>query len=479
MKKTLCSRLATHPSRRHGSIKALPVLMLCMGVSLQAVTAHAAEAPLPALKEAYPEAMPDEQSVRRNAYNNFPDALAHLWETHPEVRMARSNLVAAGYDVKGAYTGFYPYAQLSLSAGSKTDSNIVSFVLPLWRGGATVAGVDAAEAGREAAFSDVNRTRLRLGLRLADAWYAAAAAAEQESYWLTYIESLGRLQGIIKRRADEGAAPYADVINALTRLRQAEALAAQNRSVLDTSRAQLAALLGPPDINASWPVALFSVTDKEAAAALERAAGHHPEILFAQAQLAQQKANARVSRAALSPEVLLQHDKPFGDEKELTEEETRVVVRYQTDNGMRGYQAWRAGQLRSSAAQSGVETAQREVQSAIRAAQAERAAARAQMDFQLMAVRSAEDVVSSFLRQFEVGRKTWLEVLNAQREAHETRLSLVQQKRSYWESSTRLALQGLYWERLLAGIDAPEVEIAGKNKTAKAGKSKKSKKAAK
>ncbi len=450
---------------RRRNYRFLPVAML-LGALLPPLVAHAEE-PLPALKDSYPTAMPDPSAERRNVYGNFADALAHLWETHPEVRMARSNLQAAGYDVDAAYTGFYPYAQVNSSASSKASSTMLSFVLPLWRGGGTVAGVDVAEAGREAAFSDVNRTRLRLGLRLSDAWFAAAAAAEQDGYWQTYIDTLGKLQGVIQRRADQGAAPYADVINALTRVRQAEALAAQNRSVLETSRAQLSALLGPQDIAAGWPAQVFAVTDKEAAVALERAADNHPEILYAQARLAQQQAETRVGRASLSPEVLLQHDKPLGDEKQLSEEETRVVLRYQTDNGLRGYQAWRAGQLRSSAAQSGVETARREVQSSIRAAQAERAAAAAQMEFQSAAVTAADAVMSSFVRQFEAGRKTWLEVLNAQREAHETRLALVQQKRSYWAASTRLALQGLYWERLLAGIDAPVVEVAGKNKRPK------------
>lgn len=420
---------------------------------LASVPVHAAEVQPPVMPDAYPKAVTEPAGKPATGVSgNLAAALVHLWDTHPEVRLAKSNVTAAGHDVRGAWTSFYPYARATYESGDETDSRLVSFILPLWRGGANFAGVDVAEASREAAIADVNRTRLRLGLRLSEVWYATASADEQAAYWDTYVDALERLQGIIKRRADAGAAPYSDVVNALTRLRQAEALRQQNLSVRESSRAQVAALLGYGGTQPRWPDAAYGLSDAESASALERAGENNPEIVFAQARLEGQRATARVSRGSMSPEVLLQHDKNFGNDDDadpLTPDQTKVVVQYQTDNGLRGYQSWRASQQRSNAAESGVESARRELQSAIRSAQAERTAARSQMDYQEAAIESADAVVESFIRQFEVGRKTWVEVLNAQREAHETRIALSQQKRVYWQASTRIALQGLYWERML------------------------------
>lgn len=90
----------------------------------------------------------------------------------------------------------------------------------------------------------------------------------------------------------------------------------------------------------------------------------------------------------------------------------------------------------------------------------------AQLGYQSAAADAADAVIASFLRQFEAGRKSWLEVLNAQREALDTRLSLVQQRRSLWQANTRLALHGLYWDRVLQEADAsverlPSQDILG------------------
>ena len=64
------------------------------------------------------------------------------------------------------------------------------------------------------------------------------------------------------------------------------------------------------------------------------------------------------------------------------------------------------------------------------------------------AAESAQALVDSFRRQFEVGRKSWLEVLNAQREANDAVLQAITVRRNLWVANARLALQGLYWRRL-------------------------------
>jgi hypothetical protein len=72
-------------------------------------------------------------------------------------------------------------------------------------------------------------------------------------------------------------------------------------------------------------------------------------------------------------------------------------------------------------------------------------------------MRAAVKLVDSFLRQFKVGRKAWLEVLNAHREAHEALLGISTIKRNYWAANTRLTLHGMMWTRLYAG--APTIDI--------------------
>ena len=56
-----------------------------------------------------------------------------------------------------------------------------------------------------------------------------------------------------------------------------------------------------------------------------------------------------------------------------------------------------------------------------------------------------------------MGRKAWIEVLNAHREAHEALLQISAIKKNYWSANSRLALQGMIWTRLSA--DAPSTYL--------------------
>ena len=100
----------------------------------------------------------------------FSIAMTHLWTTHPDVLQAQAALTATGFEVKAAYAGFLPYAQVDVGQ-QRQPTSVARFILPLLSGGSTLAAVDSARAAALQATADVDRARLRLGLRLVDAWF--------------------------------------------------------------------------------------------------------------------------------------------------------------------------------------------------------------------------------------------------------------------------------------------------------------------
>ncbi len=386
--------------------------------------------------------------------NRFSDALVHVWETHPDVLQAQYALQATGFDLTAAYSGFLPYAQLDLARSRRSDRYIARFIQPLFSGGSTVAGVQAAQASQRQALTELSSRRLQLALRLNDVWFGWLAARELDQLYVGHIADLNNLLGIIRRRADEGVAAQADVINAITRIRQVEAQTEANRAVLGATQAQLTALLGTRSLGQpSWPEPMQRLDDAVAAKAWEHARDKHPSIQFALAGIERQTAERNINRGRTMPELGLRYNKPFGDEADISAPTSEIYMQYQTDTVFRAFQGMRAGSSRVEAAQASLENARRDVQAAINQASAERQAAALQLEYQQLAFQAARDLVDSFKRQFETGRKTWIEVLNAQREAQETRLQLVQQRRAYWVANNRLALQGVYWEVLLRELD--------------------------
>lgn len=380
---------------------------------------------------------------------SFPEALAQVWTHHPDILRAQAELEATGHEIGAAYTGFLPYAQLEMTEGDGTDERVLRLVLPLWRGGSNLASVDSATATKVAAAADLQRTRLDLGLRLAEAYFTALSAQEQGTLWRDYIEVLVDLQGLIERRAAAGLSPDADVQTVLTRLRQADAGAALNNATAAAALSRIEALLGEPTGPAGWPRDDSRMTSGDVEAAIARDPDSHPELAYAQAMVAREQAESRRIRGRLSPELSLRRIEPFGDEAPGEEPVTELALEYQTDSGLRAWQEWRAGAQRANGAEASAKAIRREIAASLAVARAEFEAAAAQLEYQQAAVQAADAVVASALRQFEAGRKSWIEVLNAQREAHENKLQQVQQRQRLWQAHAQLALQSMRWERLL------------------------------
>lgn len=390
---------------------------------------------------------------------SFGKALTRVWQNHPDVRKAEAAVNASGYDKTAAYAGFFPYVQTDMVRGSQSkDDYVVRAVLPLWSGGQTLASVDAAKAAQNMALADLQRTRLQLALRLTEVYFSVLAYKEQDGLWRQYVDKLTNLHGMIQRRATSGVSPQADVMSILSRLRQADASAELNRASLAAAETQLAALLGTTTESLFWPQNAL-LTQDEISTALARAMVEHPDLTFAAQTITREQADTRMKRAGLSPELSLRYVKPFGSDSSNNTSETQIVLQYQSDNGLKAYQAWKSGEQRVDGARAALDTTRLEVTSAINLAKAEISASTAQLGYQSEAVLASDAVIDSFLRQFEAGRKSWLEVLNAQREALDTRMAQVQQRRSLWQANTRLALHGLYWDNLVHDSEQPPTSI--------------------
>jgi adhesin transport system outer membrane protein len=90
----------------------------------------------------------------------------------------------------------------------------------------------------------------------------------------------------------------------------------------------------------------------------------------------------------------------------------------------------------------------------VRSAWAEWTAQQQQLDPVRKIARASDEVVASYLRQYQVGRKTWLDVLNAQRESTQARYSLADLDWGIRAVHMRLLL-------LSGGVDARSVDTVG------------------
>lgn len=378
-------------------------------------------------------------------------ALGIVWEQHPRVRQAELDLAATNFDISGARAGYYPFLSVQTEQRDDGDNtSIVRIVQPIWNGGLTGAQVDISRARQRASLAQLNLARLELGLATAEAYLNLAAANELDRQWRSYVQALEGLLDLIRRRAQQGVSPQSDEQTVQTRLSQARAGLQANRAGLVAAQAQLASLIGAAPERVGWPGDRRLLSDFELQRIGRDQITAHPARQAAVAAILEQDATARASKAALWPQLAVEHRRQLDGfvVDPNNDDATLLVMQYQTNNGLAGYRAFQADRERARAAQAALQSAIRDVNSAIAVARAERASAIMQIDAQVAAAESAQALVESFRRQFEVGRKSWLEVLNAQREANDAVLQSITVRRNLWVANARLALQGLYWRRL-------------------------------
>ena len=388
--------------------------------------------------------------------------LAEVWRNHPNVVRATSEVIATGYEISGAKTGYYPYVSVSAAQASNDASQTtLNIVQPLWSGGRTGAEVNEAEANQGKALAQLNSLRLNLGLETADAYLSVVLAEEQGLLWARYIRSLEGLLATISRRADQGASPPADIQTAQTRLSQARAGLAASNSVLLRNRLHLESLIHRSTVHLAWPDKSYALTAEESLAVLNsKVISEHPTGQQVLSEISFQRARVRLAKSSIFPQLSLQYttqlDQSAGDF--TPDSSTQLVFQMQSNDGLRGLNSYRAVQQRLHGAEQDLIYARRDVTDLLSTAYAERAVAESQFYAQVDAAGAAVKLVDSFLRQFKVGRKAWLEVLNAHREAHEALLQISTIRKNYWSANIRLALQGMLWNRLSA--NAPPTNIA-------------------
>ena len=163
--------------------------------------------------------------------------------------------------------------------------------------------------------------------------------------------------------------------------------------------------------------------------------------LFAEANVA--RADARIARAQIFPQLSAQFSS-----NEITGQRVGLVLRAQTSGGISQVAAFDSARLRSQAAGLQVGVAERNVREVVALDLVSNISTRARIETGMAASTTARSVTESYKRQFTAGRRTWLDVMNAVREATTAELSASDAEIEAMNTTARLMLRGCRWEPL-------------------------------
>lgn len=385
------------------------------------------------------------------------EALIEAASKHPSVQTRRSDRQAAAQRLDAAEWGRYP----SLSAQHGTNQTGQRYTTaridqPLWSGGAITAQIDSARAGVTGAESSVTEAQQEIMGRVAVSFTDLGRITARSLAASNNVIEHERLAALIARRVASEVSPASDGVLAQGRLSQARAEMNQLTALAARARAELTNALDRPVEDVVLPREP-TITYPALSAVIDAALAYSPTLRRLEAEAEAAAAEVAVRRGATRPRIIARYERTYGDER-VRAERFFVAVEYQTGAGLASLASIREAKAKREAAQQMRETARRNLLDSVSADWADRESLRRQAQELAAQVESTTAFYDSAVRQYAVGRKSWIDVLNAQREATQARYALADAQWGALRATLRLqfATGELTVKNLTPGTGRPE-----------------------
>jgi adhesin transport system outer membrane protein len=367
-------------------------------------------------------------------------------DRHPSIAARRSDLVASERGIDSAKWQRFPSLSLDASAilGHSTAPNTLRLQQPLYAGGRIDAGIDAAMARQLVATRLVLVEQQTVLERAVGAYTDLLRWQRRIEIAQKNVETHQRFVDLIGRRVAAQISPPNDGILAQARHAQARSELLQSQSAAANARTVLAGMIGEPMALAEMPArdSFWAEIDPAPLEQLQaQALQWSPELARYDAEVMVQQAEMRSRKAAILPTVSARYERlqnPYGVPGLI--ERSLLAVEFQPGSGLSALSAIAEAQARQVSLAASRDTARIDVETRVASYLNDLRAAQSQRDPLNALVVSTAETVDAFVRQYTIAKKTWIDVLNAQREAAQARQSLADIEVGAVTASLRLRL---------------------------------------
>ena len=358
-------------------------------------------------------------------------ALSLALDTHPLISSKQMELKAAKNEVSAARWSLFPNASYSFRGLEENDDadvlnqEVLTISQPIWTGGKISGNVELAKAKQKIAELNILEAEQILILETVRAFVELDRANSKLNISRSNVEEHERLFKIINRKVKASTSPKVDAKLAKARLALSRSQMVQNKNGLEIATANLEQLIGQPVFQIEPPILppKKRFSSQEVVAAALR---FSPAIRKLLEEITVLEASEKVINSALFPQLSIGYEKKYG--KLLPNQDDEQVflgLDFQPGAGLSSRLASNATSERKNAVNEALLAMEREVTRDVKIAWREYSAAKMQVSPANVLVASTTEVMDSYLRQYTVGRKSWLDVMNAQRELLHARQALV------------------------------------------------------
>ena len=382
------------------------------------------------------------------------DLIRHALVSYPSVLSRQASRDAAQTDLTAAKLKFLPNPSFNTQRNSvyfdggqntgQMPSTNISVSQPLFLDGAIIAGYNKADARLSVADFSLLETREDISKRLINAY------SDWLKAWLkiqAFEESVllhEKFVSMINRRFEQGVASGSDRDLGISRLLQAKAELDTQRSLEETALTSLSELVGEPvsrkDLfgNIAKHVSIPRRID-----GIAKAQSQSVTIQRTKFEAEAAEAEAKEIRAQALPQLSVQVQRQIGNAYYPGAQgfnTVGLVVNYTPGGGLSNIAGASAAYDRAKAARFQIDTAKRELTDRLNADYNEYEFALLKKESLQRSVNLTGDIASSYDRQYLVGRKSWLDLMNSVRERAQTKVQLADAEGSLVASSRRLMI---------------------------------------
>jgi adhesin transport system outer membrane protein len=374
-------------------------------------------------------------------------------DSHPSVRAQLSNEKSAQSGIETAEYHRYPTPQLSYESVKKESADpsyigsdsvaTVRITQPIFTGGQFTAQLDKAKANLQLSQASVRETRRQIAFKVVSAysdWSSAELKAQSIEKSLAIHQKL--LQQA-KNRIAQGASPQSDLSLVLGRLdaTSGELFSAKLQSELAIQKLieLTGTTLSAPQLKANMtgPIQHTQILE----ALLANAQMQSPELQKAKAQALISRATVQEKASALKPDIYLRAERQYGNYFSTdTSANTRIFIGVTSKfgPGLSSFTQIDAAKAQEDTSEFEIQSQQRLVRelvmndvSVIRSLQQRTQAIQG-------ALSASQSVLESFERQFNAGRKTWLDLMTVAKDVAQNEMQLAELRGAELQTSWHL-----------------------------------------
>ena len=356
------------------------------------------------------------------------EALRLAVSNHPSISGKKNEFAGAADNLEVNKWQRFPGLSVVTSAGQnsplKSTTGVISTIRleqPIWVGGKISNSIDSAQAKMLAAEQAVIETEQDVLIKTATAFTELMKLREKLLAGDESIEEHQRLLELIERKARSEVSAMNEVIFAKARLDQAKSERTITRAQATNARTELEQYIGRAvDQLKNTPAQLVMPEDEDKA--IQMMTEYSPTLRKLSAQAKAAEADIGVAKANLWPQLTARSDQTYGGV--APGNTTYLALTYQPGNGLAVLSSTREAESRRDVALSSIETYRLQLINNLHSDWNQYQSQLQQIETLSNLAETTKGVYQSYLRQYAAGRKTWVEVLNARKEATQAKYSL-------------------------------------------------------